>query len=362
MSNITQTYRFEKHRIFEINDQWITRSSVALAREIGDNAARLLLQLEYLIATSHNERDGRLWTYQSLSDLETMFPWSKPTIQRAIKSLEKQNLITVTGKYNRKKYDRTNWFAINFEGAARLKSIKIATDQNETRSIQNEMTTDQNETRIDQNETTIPKRSTERSTKSSTNTLRATARGEIDDDDQNDQNENDHQGTTFLATDRASEDRECVRVGSQDFEDRLFLITNDRPRSKIEMDALARLRQQVDNGRYESDQVIGCAKWILSNFDRVAIVPTSIERYLPTYLAKLETGNLNRNRYETKEDRKVRIYEERDYEQITRDAAAEFIAFQAEQEDLKNGKVAPPRKQIFRDPKTGTLIERWLEN
>jgi DNA-binding PadR family transcriptional regulator len=165
--SITQAYKFEKHRIFEINDQWITRSSVALAREIGDNEARLLLQLEYLIATSHNERDGRLWTYQSLSDLETMFPWSKPTIQRAIKSLEKQNLITVTGKYNRKKYDRTNWFAINFEGAARLKSIKIATDQNELRSIQNETRIDQNETATDQNETTIPKRSTERSTKRS---------------------------------------------------------------------------------------------------------------------------------------------------------------------------------------------------
>jgi predicted transcriptional regulator/DNA-binding PadR family transcriptional regulator len=323
--SITRTYRFEKHRIFEINDQWITRSSVALAREIGDNEARLLLQLEYLIATSHNERDGRLWTYQSLSDLETMFPWSKPTIQRAIKSLEKQNLITVTGKYNRKKYDRTNWFAINFEGAARLKSIKIATDQNETRSFQNETWFDQNETATDKNETTIPKRSTERSTKSSTNTLRATARGEIDDDDQ---------VTKTLAKDRGSEDREVRRVeicsASQDLEDRLFAIINDRRLSKNDRDALERLRKNHD-----ADQVIDCAHWMIENLDRVPLTPTTIERYLPTYLAKAKAGTLNRNRYETKEERKVRIYEERDYEEITKDACAEFIAFQEKMQGWK---------------------------
>src|SRR5688500_963155 len=129
--------KYEMNRVLILNDQCAPRLSPALAEEIGFNESILFLQLEFWIAISGHERDGRRWTYQSLSDLERFFRfWSRPTINRAIHSLEKQNLIFVADEYNRYKYDRTRWFAINFEGVRKLKSIAVVRD--ETTPYQNE--------------------------------------------------------------------------------------------------------------------------------------------------------------------------------------------------------------------------------
>ena len=115
-----------RHRLLTFNDPHPMRIDRDLAAEIGLNESILLLQIEYLISISSNERDGRLWTYQSLTSLqETYFPWwSVMTISRIVKSLEEKQLIII-GNFNKLGYDRTQWFALNEEGINLLHSIAI---------------------------------------------------------------------------------------------------------------------------------------------------------------------------------------------------------------------------------------------
>jgi predicted alpha-1,6-mannanase (GH76 family) len=88
-----------------------------------------------------------------------MFPfWSRATINRVINSLENRGLINV-GNFNRKKYDKTRWFAINIGEATKLKSIKVV--KREQCAFQNELGLVQIETDSDLNETTIPNMTTD---------------------------------------------------------------------------------------------------------------------------------------------------------------------------------------------------------
>lgn len=116
-------------RLLIPNDPHPMRIERDLAQEIGLNESIVLLQLEYLITIGNNERDGRMWTYQSLQDLhEIYFPWwSVMTISRIVKSLEEKQLIII-GNYNKLGYDRTQWYALNDEGIARLSSVLLHTD------------------------------------------------------------------------------------------------------------------------------------------------------------------------------------------------------------------------------------------
>lgn len=118
--------KFAANRIFTLNNPQAPRLCPELAKEIGLNESLVFLQIEYWIAISDNERDGRKWTYQSTSAMkEQAFSfWSEDTIQRAIKSLVRKNLI-IEGEYNKKSYDRTKWYAINFEGVEKLESISV---------------------------------------------------------------------------------------------------------------------------------------------------------------------------------------------------------------------------------------------
>jgi hypothetical protein len=106
---------------FEPNNSAAPRLWPDLAKEIGLNESILLLQLEYWIRISTtDEREGRRWTYQSTRDIQAFFPfWSVATIQRAIQSLVKKKLIHV-GNFNKYKYDKTRWFAINEDVVKRL--------------------------------------------------------------------------------------------------------------------------------------------------------------------------------------------------------------------------------------------------
>lgn len=143
-------------RLLTFNDPHPMRIDRDLAAEIGLNESILLLQLEYLISISSNERDGRLWTYQSLTNMqEVYFPWwSVMTIQRTIKSLEQKNLIII-GNFNKLGYDRTQWFALNEEGINSLHSVAIY--QNDKSIYQNDVI-DHNKmvNGSQQNDTTIP--------------------------------------------------------------------------------------------------------------------------------------------------------------------------------------------------------------
>jgi hypothetical protein len=146
--------KYERNRLFDFEGQRLAVLSPKLAQEIGLNESLLLLQLDFLIAISNNERQGQRWTYQSVTDIEKIFPfWSRATINRVIKSLENRGLINVSN-FNRKKYDKTRWFAINIEKAEELKSIKVVKPKQSP--FQNEIDLIQIETHCDLNETTIP--------------------------------------------------------------------------------------------------------------------------------------------------------------------------------------------------------------
>jgi len=171
---------FAANRVFTLNEPNAPRLNPALAAEIGLNESILFLQLEFLIAICHHEYDGKRWTYQSVTDLERIFPfWSRATINRTIHSLETHDLISV-GNFNKAKYDRTRWFAMNMERAAKLKSLRVAacdtrSAQDDTDSTQNEMRSTQLETASTQNETTIPESTTEATTENNNKQIRERA-------------------------------------------------------------------------------------------------------------------------------------------------------------------------------------------
>jgi hypothetical protein len=142
--------KYEENRILVLKNEYLPRLSPALAAEIGLTQSILFLQIEFLIAISNNEKDGKRWTYQSTGDLKKMFPfWSRETINRGINSLRELGLIEVQN-YNRHKYDRTRWFAIDRANAAKLSSIRLVG------SAQFESQSSQFETDLSLCETTIP--------------------------------------------------------------------------------------------------------------------------------------------------------------------------------------------------------------
>lgn len=140
----------------------------ALEKEIGEKAAKLLLQLEFWIRTSSTpEINGKRWTYQSSPDIQkkAFQSWSTSTINRTIKKLETLELIQVD-KFNKAKYDKTRWFSLDPVGFARLTSIVLLEDdarsnQIDLRSTQNDLRSNQNDARSTQNEPTIPETPTE---------------------------------------------------------------------------------------------------------------------------------------------------------------------------------------------------------
>lgn len=91
-----------------------------LAKNIGLNEAIVIQQLHYWIMQNkrqnNNYIDGRYWTYNSLEkwQQDTFYFWSVDTVKRTFKKLEKNGLIIV-GNYNKKGYDRTKWYSINYE-------------------------------------------------------------------------------------------------------------------------------------------------------------------------------------------------------------------------------------------------------
>lgn len=90
-----------------------------LAKEIGLNEAIILQQIHYWTEVNkqmdRNFEDGRHWIYNTYDEWENQFPfWGRSTIIRAINNLEKQGLI-VSGNYNKKAFDRTKWYAIDYE-------------------------------------------------------------------------------------------------------------------------------------------------------------------------------------------------------------------------------------------------------
>ncbi|MCB8818681.1 DnaD domain-containing protein [Desulfosporosinus shakirovi] len=171
MGNVSRT---NNTRIFTLNELSL-RLSPALADEIGLNESIMLLQIEYWISISDHFLNDHRWTYQSVRQMqEKAFAfWSIATVSRTAKSLLDKGLI-IEGNYNKKTYDNTRWFALNYRELSKLKSImirgyegegsetppfQIETPlllQDETPLFQNETPLLQDETPLFQIETTIP--------------------------------------------------------------------------------------------------------------------------------------------------------------------------------------------------------------
>ena len=105
----------------------------SLAREIGLNEAIMLQQIHYWLLKSSNEFEGAKWFYKTLEEWQTEFPfWSAMTIRRTLGSLEKQKIIKI-GNFNKKKFDKTKWYTIDYQRVNR-------------RCVQNEQTMCSNRT------------------------------------------------------------------------------------------------------------------------------------------------------------------------------------------------------------------------
>jgi len=103
-----------------LNDKKPIVINTKLAELIGLNESIVLQQINYWIENinkvkgkdSINYQDNHYWTFNSYDEWQKNFSfWSKRTIRRAIKKLEKYQLIE-TGNYNKFKIDRTKWYRI----------------------------------------------------------------------------------------------------------------------------------------------------------------------------------------------------------------------------------------------------------
>ena len=100
-----------------------------LAAQIGLNEAIILEQVHYWTrgfwerdeAEAHY-RDGHWWVWNSMRDWQLNFPfWSKDTIARAIRRLRNgPDPLLIVGQYNKRRYDRTFWYRVDYEAVDRL--------------------------------------------------------------------------------------------------------------------------------------------------------------------------------------------------------------------------------------------------
>lgn len=95
--------------------------SAELAKVIGLNESIFLQQLHYWLTKKEEKQDSRTvhdgytWYYCTQNEWKQQFPfWSVSTIKRIITNLRKNNYIIIEN-HNRKGYDKTNWFRINYQ-------------------------------------------------------------------------------------------------------------------------------------------------------------------------------------------------------------------------------------------------------
>lgn len=90
----------------------------SLACKIGLNEAIVLQQVHYWLnnkKVGRRDDQGVKWVRNSVDEWQENFPfWSKPTIKRAIKSLESQSVLLSTAALNRSNIDRTKWYTIDY--------------------------------------------------------------------------------------------------------------------------------------------------------------------------------------------------------------------------------------------------------
>jgi hypothetical protein len=112
-----------------------------LAVKIGLNEALFLQQLNYWLnqiekSKDLNEaqylthcKDGKVWVYNRTEDWVRQFPfWSERTLLRIINNLEKKEIL-LSARYNRKGYDRTKWYTINYTAVDKLENTTTSSSK-----------------------------------------------------------------------------------------------------------------------------------------------------------------------------------------------------------------------------------------
>lgn len=95
-----------------------------LAEALGSlDEAVMLQQVHYWTQKSNHVYDGRHWVYNTQDAWMAQFPWikSKTTLKRHFGHLVKLGLL-IKGNYNKAGFDRTTWYAIDYDQVKKLTS------------------------------------------------------------------------------------------------------------------------------------------------------------------------------------------------------------------------------------------------
>jgi predicted transcriptional regulator len=90
--------------------------SRTIAAKYGVKAALVLGYIAFRIGLSKNERDGKFWYYDTLDAIAQHYPYlGRSAVYEAIQRLTKKDGPLIVGNHNKRKGDRTNWYAFRDE-------------------------------------------------------------------------------------------------------------------------------------------------------------------------------------------------------------------------------------------------------
>lgn len=124
--------------------------------------AILLKEIYYWVhknwSNEENVKGGVAWTYNTAKAYHEKFPYMPvKSIQRWLKELVRDRILFATNCFNKKRYDKTNWYTINHDWYDLVvKGEQKSLPQNEAWSTKITQSLPQNEVCMPQNEATLP--------------------------------------------------------------------------------------------------------------------------------------------------------------------------------------------------------------
>jgi hypothetical protein len=102
---------------------------VGYAKKYGVDEAIMISNFQYWLkknwANEKHRHDGRVWTYNSVSAFQKLFPyWTSKQIRRIIDSLVAKGVL-MRGEYNSSAYDRTAWYSFVDESTFLFENIDL---------------------------------------------------------------------------------------------------------------------------------------------------------------------------------------------------------------------------------------------
>ena len=89
--------------------------SPLLGKVFGVCGAMLIQQIHYFCSERKNLKEGHHWVYHTTEEwTEILMCWDEKTIRRTLADLRSSG-IAVTGNYNKRGFDRTLWYRIDYE-------------------------------------------------------------------------------------------------------------------------------------------------------------------------------------------------------------------------------------------------------